>query len=67
MKKVKIITKDGKENKTTIMGNVKFVTFEKNFVLIQCAKKAYYYKNANVLELEVENNGWEISDNSWYR
>jgi len=57
MKKVIIITKDGKENKTTEMKNVKFVTFEKNFVLIQCEKKAYYYKNANVLEMEVENNG----------
>ena len=55
MKTVKIITKDGKENKTTDMRNVKFVTFEKNFVLIKCEKKAYYYKNSNVLEMEVDN------------
>ena len=54
MKTAKIITKDGKDSKTTEMKNVKFVTFEKNFVLIQCEKKAYYYKNANVLEMEVE-------------
>ena len=57
MKKVVIITKNGKENKTEEMKNVKFITFEKNFVLIKCEKKTYYYKNANVLELEVENNG----------
>ncbi len=56
MKKVVIITKNGKENKTTEMKRVKFVTFEKNFVLVQCEKKAYYYKNANVLEMEVEDN-----------
>jgi len=57
MKDVKIITKDDKEDKTAEMSNVKFITFEKNFVLIQCEKKAYYYKNANVLEMEVEDNG----------
>ena len=57
MKDVKIITKDDKENKITEMSNVKFITFEKNFVLIQCEKKAYYYKNANVLEMEVTDNG----------
>ena len=55
MKDVKIITKDGKENKTTEIKRVKFVTFDKNFVLIKCVKKAYYYKNANVLEMEIEN------------
>ena len=54
MKRVKIITKDGKESKTTEMKNVRFVIFEKNFVLIKGEKKTYYYKNANVLEMEVE-------------
>ena len=56
MKTVVIVTKDGKENKTAEMKNVKFVTFEKNFVLVKCVKKAYYYKNANVLEMEVTDN-----------
>ena len=57
MKKVKIITKDGKENKTTLLTGVKFVTFEKNFVSIVCGHNSYYYRNANVLEIEIENNG----------
>jgi len=56
MKTVRIVIKDGKEKKTTDIKNVKFVTFDKNFVLIKCVKKAYYYKNANVLEMEVEDN-----------
>jgi len=56
MKKVKIVTKGTKDNKVTLLTGVKFVTFEKNFVSVVCKNSSYYYRNANVLEIEIENN-----------
>ena len=55
MKKVKIVTKGTKDNKVTLLTGVKFVTFEKNFVSVVCKNNSYYYRNANVLEIEIEN------------
>ncbi len=55
---VKITVKDEREEqkvKTIEIKNVKFVTFEKSFVLIRAEKK-YYFKTGNVMDMEVTDN-----------
>jgi len=53
MKTVKITIKGKEKDIVTKLTNTKGVTFEKNFVLIHGTGGSYYYKNSNVLELEV--------------
>ena len=53
---IKTTVKDEREKqkvKTVEIKNVKFVTFEKNFVLIRAIKK-HYYKTGNIMDMEVE-------------
>lgn len=51
---MKLIKIEIKDKDTIEHRKVKFVTFEKNFVLIQCEKKAFYYATKLVMSIDVE-------------
>lgn len=52
MRTVRITVKKEKDTQVTEMKNVWSISFEKNFVLIQCKGGKYYFKNSIVLEIE---------------
>lgn len=61
MKTVKTVIKKDKEFETTVHKNVKFVTFEKAFVVIQCKIKKFSYATKTVMSIEEEGKNYEES------